>query len=319
MSDDDIEVRVARVQSVAERIKRIRLVRNDGLPLPTFSAGSHIVVTMRDGNRTIKNAYSLMGPLGDTSGYEISVLRTSNSFGGSRFVHDKLYEGSFLSISQPFNLFPIDMRARKHLLIAGGIGVTPIMSMADQISTLQIPFELHYSTRTPGSGAYVKFIKNRYGRAAHHYQTVSESRMNLEHLLSQQPLGTHLYVCGPDTMIDSVLEIAKEAGWPSQHLHAERFTAPKGGLPFVVELAKSGKTIEVKEDESILHALEAAGLEPPFLCRGGACGQCETGVVACEGSLLHNDHYLSEEEKDAGEKIMICVSRIKGSKLTLDM
>ncbi len=319
MSGTDIAVRVARIDTVAERIKRIRLVRTDGVPLPTFSAGSHIVVGMRQGNRTIKNPYSLMGPLSDTSGYEISVLKTEKSHGGSQFVHDRLYEGAFVSISHPFSLFPLDMRARKHLLIAGGIGITPIMSMAEQLALLEKPFELHYSTRTPASGAYVEQLKGKYGRKAHHYQTVSERRMDLVHLLGQQPLGTHLYVCGPEAMIDAVLQIGKEAGWPSQHLHAERFTAPRGRLPFTVQLARSERSVDIKEDESILQALESAGLEPPFLCRGGACGQCETKVLACDGTLQHNDHYLSDDEKMSGEKIMICVSRIRGSRLTLDL
>ena len=198
MSGSDIAVRVARIDTVAERIKRIRLVRTDGGPLPTFSAGSHIVIAMREGNRTIKNPYSLMGSLSDTSGYEISVLKTEKSHGGSQFVHDRLYEGAAVSISHPFNLFPLDMRARKHLLIAGGIGITPIMSMADQLALLEKPFELHYSTRTPASGAYVELLRSKYGRKVHHYQTVSERRIDLMHLLSQQPLGTHLYVCGPE-------------------------------------------------------------------------------------------------------------------------
>lgn len=319
MSGAEIPVRVARVETVAERIKRIRFVPVDGAPLPTYSAGAHTVVTMRDGAKTIKNPYSLMGKLNDTTGYEISVLKTHNSHGGSLFVHDKLYEGAFVTISQPSNLFALDLRARKHLLIAGGIGITPIMSMAEQLSLIGAPFELHYSTRTQSSGAYVDELKQKLGRKFHHYQTVATQRIDLATLLRQQPLGTHLYVCGPDVMIEDVLRLATEAGWPSQHLHAEHFTAPRGGMPFDVELAKSGKTIRVKEDESVLQALEAAGLEPPYLCRGGACGQCESGVVACDGTIQHYDHYLTDEEKLEGRKMMICVSRIKGSRITLDM
>ena len=193
------------------------------------------------------------------------------------------------------------------------------MAMAEQLSLIGAPFELHYSTRTPSSGAYVDEMKQKLGRKFHHYQTVSAQRIDLANLLGQQPLGTHLYVCGPDAMIEDVLRLAKEAGWPSQHLHAEHFTAPRGGLPFDVELAKTGKTIRVQEDESVLQALESAGLEPPYLCRGGACGQCETGVVSCDGSILHYDHYLTDEEKQEGRKMMICVSRIKGSRITLDL
>lgn len=319
MSGSEIPVRVARVETVAERIKRVRFVSRNGQPLPLFSAGSHIVVTMRNGSKTMKNAYSLMGALSDTEGYEISVLRTTDSHGGSKFVHEKLYEGTLVTISHPTNLFAIDMRARKHLLIAGGIGITPMMSMADQLSTLGHQFEIHYSTRTPGSGAYVSELKTRHGKKLHHYQTVSGLRIDLPRLLGQQPLGTHLYVCGPESMIEDVLTKAKQLGWPSQNLHAEHFSAPKGGAPFAVELAQSGRLIQVKEDETILQALETAGVEPPFLCRGGACGQCETRVMSFDGVIQHNDHYLSDDEKCSGEKIMICVSRLKGTRLTLDL
>jgi len=319
MSNAEIPVRVARVETVAERIKRIRFVPTDGRPLPTYSAGSHVIVTLRDGTKTIRNAYSLMGPLGDTTGYEISVLRTENSHGGSRFVHENLHEGAYLTISTPANLFPLDLRGRKHLLIAGGIGVTPIMAMAAQLAELGAAFELHYATRAPGTGAYVEALKQNYGNRVHHYHSSLAQRIDLEGILAQQPLGTHLYVCGPEAMIKDVLRLAKHAGWPSQHLHAEHFTAPRGGQPFDVNLAKSDRTIRVKEDESILQALEAAGIDAPYLCRGGACGQCETVVLSRDGSILHHDHYLTDEEKNAGGKIMICVSRLKGSSITLDL
>lgn len=319
MSNTEIPVRVARVDTVAERIKRIRFVSRDGEPLPKFSAGSHIVVTMHDGPKTIKNPYSLMGSLGDTEGYEISVLHTLNSHGGSKFVHEKLHEGALVTISHPTNLFPLDLRANKHLLFAGGIGITPIMSMADQLSASEKHFEIHYSTRTCTSGAYIAELKSRHGRRLHHYDDGAGQVIDFNGLLDQQPLGTHLYVCGPEGMINAVLNLAKQKGWPSQHLHAEHFSAPKGGAPFLVNLARSGKSIEIKADETILQALESAGVEPPYLCRGGACGQCETNVVACSGTIIHNDHYLSDEEKASGEKIMICVSRLKGESLTLDL
>lgn len=319
MSTGEIPVRVARIEPAAERIRRIRLVPMDGRALPTFSAGAHVVLRMRDGDRTIRNAYSLMGPLDDNTGYEISVLRTNASRGGSLFIHERLDEGALLSITHPYNLFALDLRARKHLLIAGGIGITPVMAMAEQLSALGAAYELHYSTRTPGSGAYVDALRQKHGRKLHHYQTASSRRIDLANLLSQQPLGTHLYVCGPDAMIEDVLRRAKDAGWPDQHVHSEHFTAPRGGLPFDVALLRSERTVRVQEDESILHALEAAGLNPPYLCRGGACGQCETAVVSCDGSILHYDHYLTEEEKQAGGKIMICVSRVKGPRITLDL
>ncbi|MBI3674292.1 MAG: 2Fe-2S iron-sulfur cluster binding domain-containing protein, partial [Rhizobiales bacterium] len=134
-----------------------------------------------------------------------------------------------------------------------------------------------------------------------------------------QPLGTHLYVCGPAGMINGVLGQARGLGWPAQNLHAEEFLAPPLGKPFKAVLAKSGKTIEVAAHQSILEAAEAAGIDAPYLCRGGACGQCETNVTACTGTIEHNDHFLEPQDKASGRKIMICVSRIDGSQITLDL
>ena len=154
----------------------------------------------------------------------------------------------------------------------------------------------------------------------HHYQTVSERRMDLMHLLSQQPLGTHLYVCGPEGMIDAVLQFGKEAGWPQPAFaRGTLHSAPRRRFRSLCSWRVLSGPVAIKEDESILQALESAGLEPPFLCRGGACGQCETKVLACDGTLLHNDHYLSDDEKTSGEKIMICFRGYVDRRLTLDL
>jgi dimethylamine monooxygenase subunit B len=138
-------------------------------------------------------------------------------------------------------------------------------------------------------------------------------------ILEHQRLGTHLYVCGPAGMIDAVLQAGLDAGWPKEALHSERFLAPPPGEAFTVELVRSGRTVEVGEHQSILEAVEAKGIDAPYMCRGGACGQCETAVVSCDGGLEHNDIYLSDAEKASGQKIMICVSRIRGKALALDL
>lgn len=308
-------LRIEAVADVADAVREYVLVRPDGAALPAFEPGAHVTVRVPDG--TLRK-YSLCGDPSERGRWRIAVKREDAGRGGSRSLHERARAGDAIEVSAPDNAFAL-VPASAYLFIAGGIGITPIMAMAEQLQQIGAPFELHYSTRTPSSGAYVDELKRKYGRKLHHYQTVSAQRIDLTNLLGQQPLGTHLYVCGPDAMIEDVLRLAKEAGWPSQHVHAEHFTAPRGGLPFDVELTKSGRTIRVKEDESILQALESAGLEPPYLCRGGACGQCETAVVSCDGSILHYDHYLTDEEKQAGNKIMICVSRLKGSRITLDL
>ncbi len=316
----DMTVRVAAITQVAEKVKRFRLERVDGGPMPVFSGGAHVVVAMRDGDLLRRNPYSLMSSPRDSSAYEISTLRVENSRGGSAFLHEKLKLGDTLTISQPVNLFPYDVRARKHILMAGGIGITPFLAMMDQMAREDRSFELHYAIRNRQHGAYWQELVERYG--AHRVKIyVDDEKLFIPvgSILSAQPLGTHLYVCGPSGMIDAVLKQARERGWPDQNLHSERFLAPPPGKVFQVVLKKSGRTISVGTHQSILEAVEAAGIDAPFLCRGGACGQCETGVISCTGTLEHNDHYLEPEDKQSGRKIMICVSRLNGPEITLDL
>ena len=315
----DIHVRVAEVETVASGIKRFKFVPVGGVLLPEFSSGAHTVVTMHDGDRVRRNPYSLMGSPFDGSSYQISVLRTQDSRGGSVFMHDQVGVGSELKLSQPVNLFPFDRRGRRHILIAGGIGITPFIAMTTQLSREEISFELHYAMRSEARGAYWQDLRQRYGHRVHTYFDDRGEVMPLAQLLDGQPLGSHLYVCGPAGMIDWVLDSARDAGWPDENVHHERFLAPPGGKPFAVELSRSAKSIKVGEHQSILEAVEAAGVDAPYLCRGGACGQCETAVKSCDGKLIHNDHYLPDDEKASGKKIMICVSRIEGRSVVLDL
>lgn len=312
-------VRIAEIEPVAADIKRFRLVSVDGAPLLGYSAGSHIVVVMRDAQgRMHRNPYSLMGPLGNHASYEISVLRVENSRGGSKHMHE-LPVGAELQITNPVNLFSINRRARKHLLVAGGIGITPLMAMMEELEGLHADFELHYKVRSLSRGAYCQKLFERYGDRVNIYRSDYGNRLALDSLLVNQPLGTHLYVCGPEAMIDWVLDTARAQGWPAENLHSEQFGAPPVGQAFTVKLARSNREIHVGPQQSILEALEEHGVDAPFLCRGGACGQCETRVLAHDGELQHNDHYLTDDERRRGEKIMICMSRITGSNLTLDL
>lgn len=313
-------VRVAEIERVAEGIKRFRLVDAAGAPLPAFSAGSHVIVTMHGGNGHIwKNAYSLTSAPEDTAAYEIGVLRTEESRGGSHFMHDRVAPGSELQISDPVNLFPIVRTGRKHILVAGGIGITPFLAMMKELSARGDQFELHYGVRSLSRGAFCTHLADTYGPRVKIYRDDRGEAIPLPRILSGQPLGTHMYVCGPAPMINWALQVGRASGWPEESLHSEKFTAPAHGNAFIVKLARSGRDIAVRPMQSILEALEENGVDAPYLCRGGACGQCETRVVACAGSLQHNDHYLTESEKASGQKIMICVSRATGGVLTLDL
>lgn len=313
-----IAVRVAEVVEVNDLIKRFRFVSRDGSPLPAFSGGAHTVVEMDDHGTRRLNPYSLMSDPEDGSGYEISVRRDDQGRGGSLYMHRHVVPGMEMVLSHPVNLFPLDNRARKHLMFAGGIGITPFLAQIAQLSHFGGRFELHYSARSRELGAYMDRLTSAHPDRVHCYFDDEGQRIDLERILSMQPIGTHLYVCGPKGMIAWVLSTAEAMGWPPAALHHEEFLAPGTGLPFAVSLAASGRTITVGPTQSLLEAIEAAGVDAPYLCRGGACGQCETDVLDCDGTILHNDHWLTPEDRAAGRKIMPCVSRFEGRTLVID-
>ena len=313
-----IAVTVTGVTDVNELVKRFRFERSDGGPLPSFSGGAHTVVEMRDGGVTRLNPYSLMSDPLDPSAYTISVRRDDQGRGGSLFMHRNVKVGDKMVLGYPVNLFPLDLRARKHLMIAGGIGITPFLAQIKQLSAMNVHFELHYSVRTAALGSYVDELTGKHPGRVHIYHDDQDQRIDLANLLDGQPLGTHVYVCGPKGMIGWVCDTAASHGWPDEAIHSEEFLAPQSGLPFEVTLARSGKVVEVGEHQSLLEALEAADVDAPYLCRGGACGQCETDVIRHEGTFVHRDHWLSDEQKSCGTKIMPCVSRFEGKTLVID-
>ena len=313
-----IPVRVAQVVQVNDLIKRFRFVRRDGGVMPSFSGGAHVVVEMDIQGVRRLNPYSLMSDPADRAGYEISVRRDDAGRGGSLHLHNAVVVGDDMMISPPVNLFALDLRARKHLMIAGGIGITPYLAQMAQLSSQRGTFELHYAARNAGLCAYGSDLVARYGRAVQLYFDDLGQSMDLPRLLANQPLGTHLYVCGPKPMIAWVLGAARAAGWPDGAVHSEEFLAPPPGKIFNVTLAASGKTVSVGTHQSLLEAIEAAGVDAPYLCRGGACGECETRVLACDGQLMHNDHWLTDAQKAAGVSMMPCVSRFEGASLVLD-
>lgn len=313
-----LQVRVAEVVPVNDLVTRFRFVARDGALLPAFSGGAHTVVEMDDHGTRRLNPYSLMSDPEDRSGYEISVRRDDQGRGGSLYMHRHVVPGTEMVISYPVNLFPLDSRARKHLMFAGGIGITPFLAQIAQLRRAGGRFELHYAARSRGLGAYMDRLAAAWPAQVHTYFDDERQVIDLGRILSMQPIGTHLYVCGPKGMIGWVLSTAESMGWPRQALHHEEFLAPGTGAPFTVELAASRRSITVGPTQSLLEAIEAAGVDAPYLCRGGACGQCETAVIACDGSILHRDHWLTPEEHAEGRKIMPCVSRFEGRSITLD-
>ena len=314
-----INVTVTAVVPLNELVTRFEFKRTDEGLLPTFSGGAHILVEMRDGETPRINPYSLMSDPMDQNTYAISVRRDDEGRGGSLYMHNKLHVGDEMIISNPVNLFSLDLRAKKQLFIAGGIGITPFMAQIKQMERLGGHWELHYTCRSKALGSYVDDLTSQHPNEVYVYYDDHEQRINLAALLDGQPIGTHIYVCGPKGMIDWVRSSAATLGWPRESIHYEEFLSPQPGKPFEVKLAVSNIIIHVGGQESLLEALERNGIDAPYLCRGGACGQCETRVIDFVGNFIHNDHWLDDVEHASGEKIMLCVSRFEGKTLVLDL
>lgn len=313
-----IDVTVSAVTPLNDLVTRFEFKRTDGAAFPPFSGGAHTVVEMQDKDRSRLNPYSLMSDPNDLSHYAISVRRDDEGRGGSLFMHRNVKPGDEMVITYPVNLFALDLRAKKHVFLAGGIGITPFLAMIAQLERTNGNWELHYSVRSAALGSYVEMLTRTYPNNVHIYYDDQSQAIDLDNLLHGQPLGTHAYVCGPKGMIAWVHATATTAGWPDDNVHSEEFLAPEPGAPFEVRLCKSDITISVGEHESLLEAIERAGVDAPFLCRGGSCGQCETDVVKAEGEFVHRDHWLDDEEHASGRKIMPCVSRFIGKTLELD-
>ena len=316
---EKIAVTVTDIVPLNDLVTRFEFKRVDGGLLPTFSGGAHTVVEMVDGDLTRMNPYSLMSDPMDQTTYTISVRRDDEGRGGSLFMHKNVSVGDEMTISYPVNLFSLDLRAKKHLFLAGGIGITPFLAQIKQLERFNGHWELHYSCRSEALGSYVDQLTDRHPNNCHIYYDDQKQAIDLKHLLDGQPVGTHVYVCGPKGMIEWVRKTAADEGWPREAVHYEEFLAPKPGKPFEVKLAVSNKVIQVGEQESLLEAMEREGVDAPYLCRGGACGQCETAVIDYSGNFIHRDHWLDDDEHGEGKKIMPCVSRFEGKTLVLDM
>lgn len=316
MSNTLIDVTVGECRQVAPAIMEFSL-KSAGGPLPAFSPGSHVVVEMHDGEKTYRNPYSLLSDPRDSSQYRIAVRLQDQSRGGSVFMHSRVKAGSQLRITPPANLFAPAWQARKHILLAGGVGITPFMSYLPELQRRGAEFELHHLFRSSRTGAYDAELKASLGERYFAYDSACDSRCPVGELMRSQKPGTHIYICGPESLIEAVYETAAEIGWPLEHIHVEAFSAPAPGEPFEAVLSASGKTVSVGSDESLLEALEREDVAVPNLCRGGVCGQCLTKVV--EGEIEHRDHFLSEDEKNSGQCVMPCVSRAKSRKLVLEL
>jgi vanillate O-demethylase ferredoxin subunit len=316
-----LTVRVTRKAVEAEDICSFELASVDGSALPAFSAGSHIDVQLPGG---LTRQYSLCNDPAESHRYLIGVLRDPGSRGGSVAMHERVHEGSELQISPPKNHFALAHQAVRHLLLAGGIGITPILCMAERLSAIGADFELHHATRSRARTAFFERIGSSAfaARAAFHFDDgPAEQKLDIAATLARQGGGTHLYVCGPKGFMDAVLGAARAAGWGQERIHFEFFNADvqlhSGDGAFEVQLASSGRVVAVPADRTVLAALADAGVVVPSSCEQGVCGTCLTRVI--EGTPDHRDQYLLPEEQAAGDQFLPCCSRAKSPRLVLDL
>ncbi|MBR7888232.1 oxidoreductase [Marinomonas sp. A79] len=316
MSADKIQVKVTRIVDVAPKIKEFTLV-GVNRTLPEFSPGSHVMVEMQGQEKTYRNAYSLLNDALDSSEYRIAVRLQDESRGGSVYMHQSVKEGDVLSVTPPMNLFAPLWHAKKHLIFAGGVGITPFMSYIPEFLRQGVNCELHYMFRGLQTGAYQEVLQQELKTTLFIYDADKEQRCDIKEVLKCQPLGTHVYICGPEKLVEGVEQAAIELGIPLSVIHSEAFAAPKPGTPFKVEIKSTGQVVQVGEQDTMLEALETAGLAIPNLCRAGVCGQCSCAVE--QGDLDHRDNYLSDSEKSLGAMVMPCVSRANSERIILDI
>lgn len=315
-----LQVRVAARQWVAEDIAAYEFAALDGTELPAFEAGAHIDVHVPGGP---VRQYSLYQLPDGTPRYRIGVLRDPQSRGGSVRLLDTVKEGDVLSVSAPRNHFALHQGTRDHaVLFAGGIGITPILCMAEQLAREGRSFELHYCGRTPTRMAFLDRLRGAAFADRVHVHAddgAPEQRLDAGTAIGVPRTDRHLYVCGPTGFMDHVLATARGLGWDEDRLHREYFAAApidhSADGPFEIELKQSGRCITVKADQSAAQALIDAGVALSLSCEAGVCGTCQTRVL--EGEPDHRDLYLTDDEKR--EHFMPCCSRSCTPRLVLDL
>lgn len=306
-TEQRLRLAVARRTEGAEGVVVLELTDPAGADLPAWTPGAHVDLLLTD---SLTRQYSLCGDPADRSRYRIGVLREPAGRGGSAHVHDHLHEGDEVQVQGPRNNFEL-VPAQRYVFVAGGIGITPILPMADAARAAGVPYELHYGGRSRRSMAFLAELEG----TVHPQDEVG--LLDLDAILGDLPEGTAVYCCGPEPLLAAV-----EARCPAEVLHVERFAPKDVGAPvltgsFEVELSLSGKTLTVPPELSIMAVLRDNGVEVLSSCEEGTCGTCETGVL--EGEVDHRDSLLTPDEQAANDVMFVCVSRAACPKLVLEL
>jgi vanillate O-demethylase ferredoxin subunit len=318
-AEDFLSVRILSRQDLATDIVSLELVAVDGADLPPFDPGAHVDVHVAPG---IVRQYSLCNDPAERHRYRLGILRDASSRGGSVEIHRAFAAGQVVRISRPRCNFRLAAQAGRSILVAGGIGITPLLSMAYRLHAEGADFALHYCTRSRERTAFLSELAAS-GFAdrvhLHHDDGLPEQRFSMESCLPPVDPAAHLYVCGPTGFIDFVTKGASRKGWETGQIHVEHFTAEVSteGATFTVVAAISGVTVKVSAGQTIAQALIAGGVDMPLSCEQGICGTCLTRVI--EGIPDHRDQYQTDQEKAANDYMTPCCSRALSARLVLDL
>lgn len=314
---------VTAVDRVADQVLHLRLEEPDGRPLPAWTSGAHIDVDcVTEDGETLTRQFSLCGPAEEAHVYEIGVLLEPESRGGSRWVHEHAVEGATFHVRGPRNHFRLDVDAERLVLVAGGIGITPVLAHADRARAVGLEYEIHYAGRAVEHMAFWDRLHRDHGDRLHTYVSEQGQRMDLSRVLADVGDGTQVYACGPDRMVQALGELAEN--WPDPDaLHLEHFSSALGALDpskehaFDVVLADSDLTLQVPPDQTVLQTLRAHNIDVQSDCEEGLCGSCEAPVLA--GEVDHRDVVLGRGDREAHSRMMTCCSRARGDRLVLQL
>jgi ferredoxin-NADP reductase len=318
-----LRLKVSSVEALTDRIRAVTLTSADGRKLPGYQAGAHIKITLPTGGErhySLINSDAETDPSHGTDSYRLGILKEAASKGGSLFMH-ALAPGDTIDTSAPKNDFALASHDGPAILLAGGIGVTPMISMAAELQRSGRPFEFHYSGRSRPLMAFVDEIEAACGDALKVYcDDEAERCLDLVGLIERAPADAHFYVCGPRGMIEAVRERALAKGFDKERVHFELFDQPEeqaGDQSFEVEVKSTGEVFTVAPGRTIIEVLEEGGVDLVYDCQRGDCGICQTTVL--EGVPDHRDVILTDEERAANDVMQICVSRSKTPRLVLDL
>ncbi|APB99427.1 iron-sulfur protein [Polynucleobacter asymbioticus] len=318
-----LHLKIKQIRQEASGIHSYELVSEDGKALPSFDAGSHIDLHLPSGSI---RQYSLSNDPAETHRYVVGILRDEQGRGGSKEVHQALRAGDFLAVSRPRNHFHLDESAKKVILLAGGIGITPLKSMGHRLKSLGIPFELHYCARAQENIAFPQDLQNLSdsGEIQFHLDDgIPGNGLNISEMIEDLESGAHLYYCGPAGFMKACAQAATKRS--DIHVNCEHFKAPEKEAgqtevksdvsELAIQIQSTGQKITLSRSESLIDVLAKLGVEVSTSCQSGLCGTCKTRYIS--GDVEHGDCILSDAEHT--EYLTPCISHIKSGTLVLDL